>query len=368
MILSILTFLVVLSILVLVHEAGHYFAAKRAGVLVEEFGFGLPPRLIGKKIGETLYSLNLLPFGGFVRLHGENADDEITNPKRAFMNKNKKTRSAIILAGVFMNFILGITSFAITYTFLGIPKNTENVRVVEVSKDSPADLIGIKKDDVVRIVNGQEVKSNDGFISIIEKNKGKEVVIGYERSGVDGMSVARVTPRENPPANEGSLGVLISTSETYFPPIWQRPFYGVYYGMKDAFYWAGIILNGMKSLVTDLSKGSAPNDLAGPVGIYALTTQAAKFGILTLINFLGVLSINLAVLNVLPFPALDGGRLLFIVIERIFGKRVLPKVEATIHTVGIVILITMILAITAHDIQKLVLAGGVTGYINSVLK
>lgn len=368
MLLSIITFLIVLSILVLVHEAGHYWAARRAGILVEEFGFGLPPRVFGKKIGETLYSLNLLPFGGFVRLHGENLDEDVTDPKRAFLHKSKKVRTSIILAGVFMNFLLGIVAFAITYSFLGIPKETNNVRVVEVSKDSPAEAAGFKSEDVIRIVNGTEVKANKEFISIIEANKGKEVVIAYEREGIEGMNLVRVTPRQNQPENEGSLGVLISTSEIYFPPIWQRPFYGVYYGFKDTFYWTGTILTGMKSLVVDASQGKVSSDIAGPVGIYALTSQAASYGILTLINFVGVLSVNLAVLNVLPFPALDGGRLLFIVIESIFGRRVVPKIEAAIHTVGIIILLTLILAITAKDIQRLVVNGGVAGYIDSVMK
>lgn len=368
MISSILIFLVVLSILVLVHEAGHYFVAKRAGIFVEEFGFGLPPRVFGKKIGETIYSLNLLPFGGFVRLHGESDGEQVTDPKRSFMGKSKKARVAVVLAGVFMNFVLAIVAFAITYSILGIPRNSENVRVVDVSAGSPAETVGLKTDDVIRIVNGTDVKSNDDFISIIGENKGDEIVIGYERKEIEGLSVVRVTPRTEHPENEGALGVVISTSETFFPPIWKRPFYGVYYGFKDAFYWAGMISSGMKDLVFDLARGKASNEIAGPVGIYALTSQAASFGILTLINFMGVLSVNLAVLNVLPFPALDGGRLLFIVIESIFGKRVLPKVEAIIHTAGMVILLALILVITANDINKLVSAGGITGYINSVLK
>jgi len=368
MITSILIFVVVLSILVLAHEAGHFFAARRSGVLVEEFGFGLPPRLFGKKIGETIYSLNLLPFGGFVRLHGENADDEVAYPARSFLGKSKKARTVIILAGVFMNFILGIAAFAVTYSFLGIPRESTNVRVINVSKDSPADKVGLMPGDVLRRVNDQDISDNDQFISLMEQNKGKEVVIGFDRSGVDGLSVVRVVPRETPPPNEGSLGVIISATEMYFPPVWQRPIYGAYYGFKDALYWAGVVLGGMRQLVGDFSKGTAADSVAGPVGIYALTSQAASFGILSLINFVGVLSVNLAILNVLPFPALDGGRFLFVLLEGILGKRVLPKVEATIHTIGIVILVALILAITAKDIQRLVMAGGVTGYIESVLK
>src|SRR4030067_3332150 len=122
MLISIITFLLVLSILVLVHEFGHFIMARRAGVWVEEFGFGLPPRVFGKKIGETIYSINLLPFGGFVRLHGENSEDEVKEPKRAFINQDKKTRSKIILAGVFMNFVLALLCFSLTYSLTGIPR------------------------------------------------------------------------------------------------------------------------------------------------------------------------------------------------------------------------------------------------------
>ncbi len=368
MIISILIFILVLSILVIVHELGHFVAAKRAGVWVEEFGFGLPPRLFGKKFGETLYSLNLLPFGGFVKLHGENTEDQITNPKRAFLTKSKKVKTGIILAGVFMNFILGIFAFGIVYSFLGVPKTTENVKIVEVRDSSPAKEAGMQVDDIVRTVGGKPVKSNEQFISTIEEFKGKNVDIQIERNGMPDLVTVTTNPRENPPVGEGSLGVVISSTETYFAPIWQRPFYGAYYGFKDAIFWGKLVAGGMFDMVAGLFRGQVPKDVAGPVGIYALTSQAAKFGIFSLINFLGVLSINLAILNVMPFPALDGGRLLFIAIEAVFGKKVLPRVEAVIHTVGIIILITLILAITAHDIQKLIVSGGVQGYLDTVLK
>ncbi len=368
MIVSILTFILVLSILVIVHELGHFFAAKRAGVWVEEFGFGLPPRVFGKKFGDTLYSLNLLPFGGFVKLHGENTEDQISDPKRAFLTKSKKVKTAIILAGVLMNFLLGIFAFGVVYSFLGVPRTTENVKIVEIRDGSPAKNAGMQVDDIVRTVADKSVKSNSEFISNVEEYKGKNVDIKVERAGNPDLLTFTVEPRSNPPAGEGSLGVVISNTETYFAPIWQRPFYGAYYGFKDAVFWGKLVAGGMFDMVAGLFRGQVPKDVAGPVGIYALTSQAAKFGIFSLINFLGILSINLAILNVMPFPALDGGRLLFIIIEAIFGKKVLPKVEAIIHTVGIVILITLILAITAHDIQKLIVNGGVQGYLDTVLK
>src|SRR3972149_8192322 len=143
MISSILVFLLVLSILVLVHELGHFIVARKNGVWVEEFGFGLPPRLFGKKIGETLYSVNLFPFGGFVRLHGENSEEDVIYPKRSFSNKNKRTRIAIIAAGVCMNFLLAVVAFGITYSFNGIPKITKDVKIVDIATSSPAQIGGL---------------------------------------------------------------------------------------------------------------------------------------------------------------------------------------------------------------------------------
>jgi regulator of sigma E protease len=366
MLISILVFLLVLSVLILVHEFGHFIMARRAGILVEEFGFGLPPRLIGKKVGETIYSINWLPFGGFVRLHGENYEEGITNPKRAFLNKNKKTRVGIIVAGVVMNFLLGILAFAIVYSFSGIPKDTKTLKVVDVSAGSPAQSAGVVVGDVITKVGKDSVISVNDFIGKVGEQKGKSVNFEILRNG--GTVKLQMKPRENPPAGEGPLGVTITTTEIYYPPVWQRPFYGVYYGFKEALFWGKNIAMGLGSIIVDAFHGHAPKDVSGPVGIFAVTSQAAKNGILTIINFVGILSINLAILNIIPFPALDGGRLLFIGIESIIGKKVIPKVEATIHSIGMIILLALILAITIGDIRRLIVNGGIDGFLKSVTK
>ena len=176
------------------------------------------------------------------------------------------------------------------------------------------------------------------------------------------------TPRANPPPGEGSLGVTITTTEIYFPPVWQRPFYGIYFGFKEAWFWGQTIVVGLWTIIAGLFKGQAPQGVSGPVGIFAVTTEAAKSGVLTLINFLGVLSVNLAILNIIPFPALDGGRLLFIGIESVIGKKVVPKVEATIHTIGMIILLALLLAITVSDIRHLIIAGGITNFLSTMGK
>lgn len=363
---SILVFLVVLSVLILVHELGHFIAAKKAGVWVEEFGFGLPPRVFGKKIGETIYSINLLPFGGFVRLHGESTEEGVALPAKAFLNKSKKTRSVIVIAGVIMNFLLGIFSFGLVYSFAGVPRQTKDVKIVEVIPGSPAEAAGLTVGDVIKNVDGKEITSTSEFIDTVETKKGEEVVLQVKRDGQ--LVEIPVTPRENPPAGEGVLGIVITTTEIYFPPIWQRPIVGAYYGFKEAIFWGSTVVNGFVEIFRELLAGQVPQDVAGPVGIFALTSQAASFGVLALINFLGILSVNLAIINIIPFPALDGGRLLFIGIESIFGKKVLPKIEAVVHTVGMVVLIFLLLAITAHDIQRLIVAGGISGFVDSIFK
>ena len=365
MIASILIFLIILSILILVHELGHFFMARRAGIWVEEFGIGLPPRIIGKKIGETIYSLNLLPFGGFVRLHGENTKEGVTKPKRAFINKGKNTRALVIIAGVIMNFILAILAFSIVYSVSGIPREGENVKIVQVAEGSPAEAGGITTGEIVKSVDGNVVNTTSRFVDLIEERKGMEVTLTLFDG--EGLREVKINPRGDPPEGQGPLGVTVTATEIYFPPWWQRPFIGIYYGFREALFWGGTVILGFVKIFTDLLSGFAPKEIAGPVGIFAITSQALQFGTLALINFLGILSVNLAILNIIPFPALDGGRLLFIGIETLFGRRIVPKVEAAIHTVGMVILILLLLAITAHDIQRISQAGGITQFIDSAL-
>lgn len=361
---TILIFIAVLSLLVLVHEFGHYWVAKKSGVWVEEFGFGIPPRVWGKKIGETIYSINLLPFGGFVRLHGEMTEDGVTDTKRAFLSLKPLKRIPIVVAGVFMNFLLAIVCFAVVYSFTGIPRESNSVTLVDVSVNSPAATAGLMVGDIFQTVNGSAVTSSEEFLAAVESANGGEVLLTYKRG--DELKEVSLVPRTTHPENEGPLGVAISTMDTYFPPIWQRPFIGAWYGIKEALFWGMAVVVGMVQVFAKLFSGSVPADVAGPVGMYAMTSQAASYGLLTLINFIGILSINLAVLNIFPFPALDGGRLLFIVIEAIFGKKILPKVEAVIHTVGMAVLLLLIFAVTYKDIRGLIAAGSIEKFLENL--
>lgn len=370
MLVSILVFLLVLSILILVHEAGHYFVAKWNGIWVEEFGFGLPPRAIGKQIGETIYSLNWLPFGGFVRLHGEQDEDGISDLKRSFLSKSKKARASVVFAGVIMNFLLAIVAFGIVYSFSGIPKDTHQLKILDVSAGSPAEVGGLVVGDIVTKVGKDNITSTDSFINDVNAQKGKLTSVEVQRSLNDKQStlILQIIPRVNPPQGEGALGVTVTTTVIFYPPIWQRPFYGVYYGFKEAIFWGQTILSGLWLIASGILHGNVPQGVSGPVGIFAVTTEAARSGILTLIDFVGILSVNLAILNIIPFPALDGGRLLFIGIESIIGRKIVPKVEATINTIGMLILLALLLIITIGDIRHLIIAGGITNFLNTMGK
>ncbi|MBI4059371.1 site-2 protease family protein [Candidatus Microgenomates bacterium] len=353
---TLIIFLLILSLLVLIHELGHFIVAKLSGVKVEEFGFGFPPKIISLKHGETIYSLNLLPFGGFVRLYGEE-EKVAKDAGRSFSAKPKKNRAAIIVAGVVMNFLLAIVAFSILYSFTGVPRKSEVVRVLGVLPNSPAEQGGIQSNDIVLQVNGERITSSKQFIQLIENQKGKTVNLEIKKSDGE-IKTSQLIPRQNPPKDEGPVGVAISDQEQYIPPLWQRPLLGTYYGVKEAWLWGQQTLVGLGTMVSSLVfRQAVPAGIAGPVGIFQLTGSVAQQGMLALLHFVGILSINLAILNIIPFPALDGGRLLFVGIEAIFRGRaraIIPKVERIANMVGFALLITLLIAITFHDIRRII--------------
>ncbi|MAG59519.1 hypothetical protein CMO96_01890 [Candidatus Woesebacteria bacterium] len=347
---TLLIFVVLLSILVFVHELGHYLAARRAGIKVEEFGFGFPPRVWSKKIGETLFSINLIPIGGFVRLYGED-ESVVKDKERAFYHKGKLARVSIVIAGVVMNILLAVAAFSILVWVTGIPKETGKVQILEVAEGSPAAIAGIQKDDIVVSVEGQSVYETNVFVELVGQSGDAETSLVIERG--DGQEVILgVTPRSDPPEGEGALGVVISSVEMIQPPIWQRPFVSVWYGAGEAIFWVKTVAVAVATSVSQLIHGETPQ-VTGPVGIFQMTGAVARQGIFALISFAGIISINLAVLNILPIPALDGGRLLFIIVETIFGRRVVPAVERYAHAGGMVLLLFLILAVTVMDVRRL---------------
>lgn len=372
MFLTIIVFLLILSLLVLVHELGHFLIAKKAGIGVEEFGFGYPPRIVAKKIGETVYSVNWVLFGGFVKLVGEELEESqrVVNKRKSFWSKSKKTRTGVVVAGVLANFILAIVCFSIVYSFAGIPTKTDQIKVVGLVEGAPAAQAGLLEGDIILSVNEIEIDSMNQFIEMIEQEKGGQVAIKIDRKennpclekvlGTVGFScesdklILFVTPRESPPEGEGALGVVISEMEMKKYPLWQMPFYGTIEGLKEALTWISLVFGGLGMMLGNLiTKGQIPREIAGPVGILQITSTVARSGVLTILQFIGVLSVNLAVINILPFPALDGGKLIFIGYEVVTRRKPKPKIEHWVNFIGMAVLLFLIILVTINDIGRL---------------
>lgn len=384
---TLLIFILILSILVFVHELGHFIVAKKSGILVEEFGFGLPPRIFGKKIGETVYSINALPIGGFVKLYGENGEDEVVgNQKttvgtgRAYFEKPIWKRLSVLLAGVSMNLLLGIVAFSILYFIYGIPTKTGKIVIAGIAENSPAQLSEIKIDDQILAIDGQKITQMDQFIFLTKEKAGQVIKLeiarekdnpcksennsvlgGMTTSGEIGFNcngenlIVTLIPRINPPEGEGPLGVAITDTEMKKYPWYQMPFLGVAEGFKESLSWGKMIISSLGQTVFVLvTKGQVPKDIAGPIGIFQVTSQVAQGGFLAVLQFLGILSVNLAIINILPLPALDGGRLIFLAYEAISKKRANPKVEALVNNIGMAFLLSLMVLITINDILRLV--------------
>jgi len=340
MILTALVFLIILTLLVFAHELGHFSVARLFGVAVEEFGFGLPPRIWGKKVGGTVYSVNALPIGGFVKLAGEDDEDghvaKGTAKKEYFWARSKKERAAILIAGVVMNFIVavGITSYLLTQ---GVHEPAGRVHVEKVVAGSPAAGAGIQKGDIVKsiryqvlsIKEGKEIKIPKDLIDTTNAHKGEEVILTILRDGNE-LTVS-VTPRKDPPKGEGAMGVAISDLEV------------------KVYSWTEAPVAATK---INLSRGwEMLTSIAGVTG------EAVKFGWKAVLEFASILSLNLAVLNILPIPALDGGRLAFVFLEKILGRKVKPAFEKSTHQIGMIVLFLLVILVSVNDILRLVRGG-----------
>lgn len=389
MLLTLLVFLVILSLLVLIHELGHFLMAKKMGIKVEEFGFGFPPRAFGIKKGETLYSINALPIGGFVKLYGEDEagggsvkikdqKSEIKDINRAFFAKTTWTRAGVIVAGVIMNALLAglifyiflfISGFNTTLPlfgdhkfFLVDQKNVSEIFVTEVAKNSPAEKAGIKPLDVIKNINNQKISDTAQFVSLVNSNKGKAINLSWEDAKTHQKYSENIVPRVSPPKGQGALGVgfsAVTSAELSYNTVPQKLFSGFIHSANLLVYNLDVIGKLISLSIKEKTVAPISSGVAGPVGIYSLVgtiiqIPSLKERVLQILNLAGLLSISLAFFNVLPIPALDGGRLSFILIEAVSGQKVSPKIEGYIHSAGMAILLLLILLITFQDITRLV--------------
>jgi regulator of sigma E protease len=356
-----------LILLILLHELGHFFAAKKFGVRVDEFGIGIPPKAMTiTRKGDTEYTLNWLPLGGFVRLFGEDNDltlFEKLNPflkKQSFISKPAWQRALILLAGVTMNLVVGILIFSFVYTVTGVPSVERNVAVIAgVAKDSPAELAGMKEGQVVIAVDGVDIKTADDFVTDVGNRKGQLTTFRLSTLLPD-QTVSQTSdevtaiPRENPPAGQGSLGVSVTTLPIVryeHKPWYVAPFYGAANGLKESYAWGSAIIHSLPKLFGTFVHFRLPEGTTGPVGVVKEGNRVySEGGLLSLLRFVAVLSINLAIFNLLPFPGLDGGRLLFLGMEKVLGRKRVNKYENYIHSAGILLLIALMIAVTWKDI------------------
>ncbi len=347
----IVVFIIILAVLVIIHELGHFFAAKKNGILVEEFGFGFPPRLLSFEMGETLYSINLLPIGGFVKLYGEEYHEGGSN-KRAFVSKTPAQKAFVIIAGVLGNFLLAW--ILVTYLFTqGVPTPTNKVIVDGVQKNSPAQIAQLKSGDVInRITVGgtvYELGSIQDLAIYSKKFAGKSTVYSVTTNGI-GRNVT-IVPRISPPKGEGPLGITLTSYEEKKYVWYKAPFYGLVHSFAIT---QKIVVELGKTAFSFFTFQKTNVDVAGPIGIAQYTGQAIKFGKNAVLELMALLSLNLAVINILPFPALDGGRLMFVLYEWVTKRRVNKNVEKYINMFGMGTLLALAALITVNDVIKLI--------------
>lgn len=414
---TVLAFIIIFGALVFFHELGHFIFAKRAGILVREFAIGMGPKILGIRKGETIYTVRLLPIGGYVQMAGEDLDrielqaghrigvllnkegkaqkvilnqkavypdillleveeadldkelyikgydeeeqfvrievardatieengkDTVLAPyDRQFGSKSIGHRFMTIFAGPLFNFILAFLIFTALGLMQGIPTNEPII--TEVTEDSPASEAGMQNGDLITSIDDKPIVSWDELVSEVQVNAGNALDFEVERDGKPLEFTITPEVSEESPEEVGVIGVL------YQSPL-ERDFFGSFvYGAEQTVFWFQEIFRLLGMLVTGQFTIDA---LSGPVGIYKTTEEVAKYGFFTLMSWAGMLSINLGIMNLLPLPALDGGRLMFFILEAIRGKPVDRQKEGMVHFVGIMLLMLLMIVVTWNDIQR----------------
>ena len=360
----IVLFLVILAVLVLIHEFGHFYAAKKSGVRVDEFGLGFPPRMWSKQVGETTYSINAIPFGGFVKIFGENPDEEsLMGPdsSRSFVKKPKWIQVIILIAGIVMNVIFAWLLFSIAFMSgmtMGVSESISkyvtdsHVIVLDALPKSPAAKAGLVSGDEILSYSIAGATTTGGTVEVmqtaIKNSKGKKVAFEIQRIG--GNKYIEVIPEKGVLGDIYAIGISMDLVGKVHLPF----FTAVWEGAKLTGSVFTNITHGLYTLIHDALLGKADaSQLSGPVGIARLVGDASKLGFVYVLSFTAFISLNLAVLNLVPFPALDGGRILFVIIEAIIRRPISPKVANTINAIGFGLLLFFMLFVTYKDIVKL---------------
>ncbi len=362
---AIFLFFIVLFVLILVHEWGHFIVAKKTGMRVDEFGIGFPPKLFGKKWHGTEYTFNALPIGGFVRIAGENAEEVSPDgsiPEDSFAAKSKWAQAAVLIAGVTMNVLFAWVLFAAVF-MIGVPTSVDEesatdsavLTITHVLADGPADLALLPiGSEVIGVSAGEDVQDSltpTSFSEFIQNHGDEPVTVSFINGGesqevVIEPEVGLIIDSPERPA----VGVALSLVEVVRKPV----HIALYDATITTVQSLGAIVVGITTLAIEAVKGTADfSEVAGPIGIVGLVGDAAQFGLTSLLMFTAIISLNLAVINMLPFPALDGGRLVMVAIEAVTRRAINPVWVARVNLAGFALLMLLMVAVTWSDIAKL---------------
>ncbi len=375
---SIILFVIVLAILIASHEFGHFIVAKLSGMRVDEFALGFPPKIWGKQIGETKYSINLIPFGGYVKIFGEDPTEEVKQAadfKRSFGARPKWHQALVLLAGVTCNLILAWILFSVGF-MSGLPVSTgffagsENVPgaklvITGVLAGSPAEFAKLPAgSQIVEVVEidkdgKRQEKITDPAVEYLQNfiaaRPGKTLEISYldklQFGEIDKTLVKKITvvPKDGVVDGKAAIGVSMDMVAVIKQPFYQAPITGLTFTAKMTGYTAEALWNFGKQLFSGGQK-AALAQVTGPIGLVGLVGEAGKMGLVYLLTFTALISINLAVINIIPFPALDGGRLLFLAIEAIIRRPLKPAIANTVNLIGFALLMLLMIVVTIKDV------------------
>ena len=355
MLVTVISFLLVLGVLVFIHEFGHYIVAKKTGIKVEEFALGFGPKLFSRKKDETVYSIRIIPLGGFCNMAGEFIpDDDLEGEERqkyeqaekegkCFHQKSALTRFLVVFMGPAMNFLLAAVIFILVYSAYGLPVAApESTIIGGLEPGQPAAEAGLEPGDEIRAINDREVADWEQVSSLIRQNEaGSDIIVTVDRDGkIKHFTVATVYNKNIGETYIGIYGDVVREKISIFRSI--------KLGIHDTWQLAYLIVNGLMEMIT----GQMPLELAGPIMMASFVGQAARVGLVNLLNLMAFISINLGLINLLPVPALDGGRIMFIIVEVLRGKPVDPKKEGFVHLIGFVLLMLLMVFVIYQDIVR----------------
>ena len=341
LLLIIVVSLIMLGVLIFVHEFGHYLIARLTGIHVIEFAIGFGKKILGWEKGGTKYSLRVLPLGGYCKMLGEDPNDaEEAEKEGSFQQKPVSSRFAVVAAGAIMNIIFAVLLLALAFFFfVGVPR-TDSTVLGEVLPEGKAMEAGLQEGDKILAINGETTEDWDEVVSQISARPGEEVDIRVNRN--DQVREFTVTPEEE--AGRGMIGIQPVTEKYAL-------FASIYQGAANTFFFVQLIVVSLIHMIA----GTIPADVAGPVGIGAVVGEVMQTNAANLLNLAAIISINLGIINLLPIPALDGSRLIFLIIEGIRGKPIDPQKEGFVHFIGFTLLILLIIFITFQDITRFIL-------------